>query len=220
MERQQFAGAHKSGTSFVSPLERRLAGAVLPRIPAWLETYHLTMLSLVWCSLIVGLSYLASVRDMRWLWGVSAMIALQWVTDFFDGKVGKFRDTGLVKWGFYMDHLLDYVFLCSLALGYALVLPPESRYLMLPVLAVFGGFMVNSFLDFAATGKFKISFLKFGPTEFRVSLIIINALLVAYGTRPMVKSLPYVAAGGFVGLCVLVYRSHKKIWEIDMRDRA
>ena len=53
MNNEEFAGASKTNTSFLSPLERRLAPFVLPRIPKWLETYHLTMLTLVWSLLIV-----------------------------------------------------------------------------------------------------------------------------------------------------------------------
>ena len=53
MQNQQFAGASKTNTSFLAPLERRLAAVVIPRIPAWLETHHLTMLTLVW-SLLIG----------------------------------------------------------------------------------------------------------------------------------------------------------------------
>lgn len=192
-----------------------MASVVLPKIPSFLETHHLTMLSLVWCALVVAFSYLAQ-EDVRWLWGVSSMIALQYVTDFFDGKVGKYRDTGLVKWGFYMDHLLDYVFLCSLVIGYAFVLPVGSLYYLLLTLAVFGGFMVNSFLSFGATGKFNISHLRFGPTEFRIALIIINSLLVLFGLKHMTKVLPYVPVFALLGLSIVVYRTHKKIWRIDM----
>lgn len=192
-----------------------MASVVLPRIPSFLETHHLTLLSLVWCAFIVAFSYLARV-DVRWLWGVSAMIALQYVTDFFDGKVGKYRDTGLVKWGFYMDHLLDYVFLCSLVVGYALILPVNSLYALLLTLAVFGGFMVNSFLAYGATEKFSISHLRFGPTEFRIALILINTALIIAGVKHMVKVLPYVPVGAVLCLCVVVYRTQKKIWRMDM----
>ncbi|MEJ7617863.1 MAG: CDP-alcohol phosphatidyltransferase family protein, partial [Pyrinomonadaceae bacterium] len=160
---EQFAGATKASASFLSPLERKLARALLPVIPSWIQTYHLTWLTLFWCVLIVAGSALAA-RDLRWLWAVSLLIALQWVTDFFDGKLGKYRQTGLAKWGFYMDHFLDYVFLCSLLIGYSLILPLTSRYHIFLVLAVFAGFMVSSFLSFAATSKFDISFYKFGPT--------------------------------------------------------
>ena len=218
IETQQFPGATKSNTSFLTPFERRLATRVLPRIPAWLETYHLTMLTLVWSSFILFFSYLAA-KDLRWLWGVSAMIALQYVTDHYDGKIGKYRGTGLVRWGYYMDHLLDYFFLCSVIIGYAFILPERSRYQILIMLAIFAGYEFSTFLAFAATDRLKISYLKFGPTEFRVALIIINALLVQYGTRTMINGLKYVNIGAAIGLALMIYRTHKLIWALDMEHK-
>lgn len=218
MQREELKLAAKSSTSLLSPLERRLAARVVPRVPAWLGTHHLTMLTLAWCAGLVVFGYWAA-NDLRWLWGSSLMIALQWVTDFFDGKVGKYRGTGLVRWGFYMDHLLDFVFLCAVLGAYAFVLPERSHLHLFLVLAVFGGFMVNSFLAFAATGRFHISHGKLGPTEFRAALIVINSLLVFYGTRRMTKVLPYIAACGFAALCVLAYRTQRELWQSDMGQR-
>src|SRR5215210_8560466 len=215
MKREELKLAAKSSTSLLSPLERRFAALVVPRVPGWLGTHHLTLMTLAWCAGLVLFGYLAA-GDLRWLWGSSAMIAMQWVTDFFDGKVGKHRGTGLVKWGFYMDHLLDYAFLCAVVGAYAFVLPERAYLSLFLVLAVFGGFMVNSFLAFAATGRFHISHGKLGPTEFRLALVLINSLLVFYGTRRMGKALPYVAAGGFVALCVLAYRTQRELWQRDL----
>jgi len=99
--KQEFAGAGKTNTGLLVPLERRLARFVLPRIPCWLETYHLTLLTPVWSIMIAVFGYLAA-RDLRWLWLVNLMIVLHYFTDHFDGKLGKFRDTGLRKWGFYL----------------------------------------------------------------------------------------------------------------------
>ena len=135
-ETPEFAGAHKTNTSFLSPLERRLAPIVVPRIPKWLETYHLTMLTLVWSLMILVFSFLAA-RNIRWLWMVSVMIALQWLTDHYDGKVGKYRNTGLVRWGYYMDHLFDYFFLCSILIGYSFILPERASFQLLLMLALF-----------------------------------------------------------------------------------
>ena len=196
-----------------------MARRVVPAIPSWLGTHHLTMLTLVWCALIVFFSLLAAGGERRWLWGASLMIFCQYLTDFFDGKVGKYRNTGLVKWGFYMDHLLDYVFLCSVLAGYALILPAASQRHLFFLLAVFGGFMVNSFLAFAATEKFSISHMGLGPTEFRIALVALNALIIFDGTRRMEKVLPYVAVGGLLVLCGLVYRTQKEIWRRDMDAR-
>jgi phosphatidylglycerophosphate synthase len=218
IETQQFAGATKTNTSFLTPLERRLAVRVLPRIPSWLETYHLTMLTLVWSGLILFFSYLAK-NDLRWLWGVSAMVALQYVTDHYDGKIGKYRGTGLVRWGYYMDHLLDYLFLCSVIIGYSFILPERSRFQILIMLAIFAGYEVSTFLAFAATDRLKISYLKLGPTEFRLAIIVINGLLVQYGTRTMVNGLKYVNIGAAIGLALMVYWTHKTIWAIDMKQK-
>jgi archaetidylinositol phosphate synthase len=219
LETQHFAGATKTNTSFLTPLERRIAPVVLSRIPAWLETYHLTMLTLVWSALILLFSYFAA-SDIRWLWPVSAMIFLQYVTDHYDGKIGKYRNTGLVRWGYYMDHLLDYFFLCSVIIGYAFILPEHSRYQILFTLAIFAGYEMSTFLAFAATDRLKISYLKFGPTEFRLALIVINALLVQFGTRYMISGLKYVNVGGAIGLSLLIYRTHKVVWGLDMNSKA
>lgn len=173
------------------------------------------MLTLVWCAGILGFSFLAA-RNIRWLWGTSAMVVLHYFTDHYDGKVGKYRNTGLVRWGYYMDHLLDYFFLCSVIIGYAFILPERSRYQILILLALFSAFDVSTFLAFAATDELKISRLKFGPTEFRLALVMINGLLVQYGTRQMVNGLKYVNAGAAVGLVLMMYKTQKQIWQFDM----
>jgi phosphatidylglycerophosphate synthase len=218
MKNEEFAGASKVNTSFLKPLERRLEPIVLPRIPGWIESQHLTLLTIVWCLGILGFSYLAAL-NIRWLWAVSLMIVCQYITDYFDGKLGKYRDTGLERWGYYMDHLLDYFFLASVIVGYAFILPERSRYQLLIMLVLFGAYDMSTFLAFAAQEKLQISYLKFGPTEFRLALVVINALLVQFGTRQMIGALKFVNIGALVGLVFLVYHTQKKIWRIDMAQK-
>lgn len=118
-----------------------------------------------------------------------------------------------------MDHLLDYFFLCSIIIGYAFILPEKSRYQLLFMLAVFGAYDLSTFLAFAATDRLKISYLKFGPTEFRLAIVVINTLLIFYGTKHMINSLKFVNAGAVVGLCLIVYRTQKQIWKLDMEQK-
>ena len=217
IETPEFAGADKTNTSFLSPLERRLAPFVIPRIPKWLETYHLTMLTLVWSLMILVFSFLAG-RNIRWLWAVSLMIALQWVTDHYDGKVGKYRNTA-GEMGLLHGSPARLLFLCSVIIGYSFILPERSRFQLLLLLALFAAYDFSTFLAFSAMGKLKISYLKFGPTEFRVALIIINGLLVSFGTKHMIGGLKWVNAGAAVGLCFLIYSTQKKIWALDMEGR-
>lgn len=214
--KQPFAGAGKTNSGMLVPLERRLTAFILPRIPQSIETYHLTLLTPVWSLLIVVFGYF-SASNIKWLWMVNLMIVLHYFTDHFDGKLGKYRDTGLRKWGFYMDHLFDYGFLCSILIGYSFLIPQKSTFNMMLVLCVFSAFMFHTFLMLAATDEFKVSFSRFGPTELRIALIIINVFIMRFGTRGLKGSLPWIALGGVIALSVLAYLAQRKLWKVDMR---
>jgi len=210
-----FQGDKKFGQSLLHKPEEALKRALLPLVPRWLETNHLTLMTLPWCGFILLFSYFARF-NIHWLWGVSVMIAAQYVTDLLDGAIGRQRDTGLVKWGFYMDHFLDFVFLCALLIGYAILLPQMHRTALFFVMVLFAGFMVNSFLSFGATNRFQIAYMGMGPTEMRIVFIFINTLLVIFGTKPLVAALPYTLAAGAFGLFFTVYRTQQELWRADM----
>ena len=93
--------------------EAVFAEALIQYLPSWVQSHHLTLITLVWTGVAFTVGILAS-RDRRWLWALSVLIVLQYATDAIDGKVGKLRGDGLIRWGYYMDHFLDYAFLCAL----------------------------------------------------------------------------------------------------------
>ena len=214
-----FRRAGKTNSGMLVPLERRLTAFILPRIPRWLETYHLTLLTPVWAIGIALFGYLGA-GNLRWLWMTNVMLVLHYFTDHFDGKLGKYRNTGLRKWGFYMDHLFDYGFLCSILIGYSFLIPQKSIFGMMLVLCVFSAFMFHTFLMLAATDEFRVSFSRFGPTELRIALIIINVFIVRFGTRGLRGALPWVAFGGVIALSVLAYIAQRRLWRIDMKAKA
>ena len=218
MKKEEFAGDRKQGESLFHNIEKKFIDKHVSKIPIFIKSYQLTLTTILWCFLIILFSYLAK-NNINWLWGVSACIFLQYITDSFDGALGRYRNSGLIKWGYYMDHFLDYIFLCSILIGYSLILPINFIYYLFFILAIFGAFMVNSFLSFAATNEFKISYLKIGPTEVRLIFIIINALLILFGKTYMVKALPYVLIISTLGLIVVVYRTQKYIWKLDMKNK-
>lgn len=202
----------------MSPLERRLRNVLVPLVPRAIETYHLTLATVPLSALVVLFGWLAN-DDIRWLWGTSVAIAVQYVTDLMDGEIGRRRATGLIKWGYFMDHFLDYIFLCSLLIGYSLMLPDHFKFLQLFILAIFGAFMVSSYLEFAATNEFRIEHLGIGPTEIRLLFVVINTLLIVFGRTYLAFALPYVLVASLVGLAVAVYMTQKRIWDIDMRKK-
>jgi phosphatidylglycerophosphate synthase len=216
----QFTGDQK--IPLVSPLakwERACIVAWTPRIPRWIEGYHLTLMTIPLSAICLLSGFLAR-SALAWLWLASAAICLQWFTDSFDGALGRFRDTGIPKWGFFMDHLLDYAFMCSILTGYALLYDGIDRTLCLLLIPVYGIFFMNSYLSFAATGQFKITFLGCGPTELRLLLIGVNTLIIVFGTRCFAAALPFALPASLVTVCIVVYRSQKFIWSVDMSDKA
>jgi len=218
MAKQEFGGDKKVGRPLLFRIEEGLVKVLLPLVPKWLQTYHLTLLTIVWIIFIVVFSFLAKY-NINWLWLVSLMVLFQYITDLLDGKVGMLRKTGLVRWGYYMDHFLDYLFLCSLLIGYSFIVDDHFKYLLFFVLAVFGAFMVNSYLAFAVTNKFRISYLGIGPTEARLLFIIINTYLIISSKFLMEEFLPYILVISLIGLFVIVYITQKEIWEIDMKNK-
>jgi phosphatidylglycerophosphate synthase len=219
MANQSFGGDKKLPmTSWLARSERKLIDANVQRFPKWIEGYHLTLTTLLWSAGLIAFGQLA--RDnYHWLWGSSMMLFMQWFTDSFDGALGRHRDTGIPKWGFYMDHFLDFVFMSSVLIGYSFLLDGTNRQIIYLLIPICGCFMVNSYLAFGATNEFKITYLGSGPTEVRIYFILLNCLIIAFGVGWVERILGYVPAAAIVLLCIVVYRTQKYIWKMDMAEK-
>jgi len=219
MDEQEFGGDKKLPMrTLLAKYERKLIDANVSKFPKWIEGYHLTLMTVPLSAGLIVFGYLA--RDnYAWLWLSSLMLVLQWFTDSFDGALGRFRDTGIPRWGYFMDHFLDFVCMCSVLIGYSFLVDGVNKEIVCLLIAVFGGFMVNSYLAFGATNEFKITYLKAGPTEIRILFIILNFLIMKFGTGFIEKALVYILVLSIVFLCIVVYRTQKYIWKIDMKDK-
>ncbi len=100
----QFGGDKKVRSSFLSKPETRFKQWAAPIISDKIETYHLTLTTILW-SLINSISRFYDKKYLNLPWIVSLMIVLQYLTDLFDGEVGRQRNTGLIKWGFYASSI-------------------------------------------------------------------------------------------------------------------
>ena len=198
--------------------ERKFIDSNVARFPKWIEGYHLTRMTIPLSAGLIILGYLGR-GNHTWLWLSSLMLFLQWFTDSFDGALGRFRDTGIPKWGFFMDHFLDFVFMSSIFIGYSCLLEGFSKQIVYLFIPVFGCFMVSSYLAFGATNEFKITYLGAGPTEIRIYIIILNVLLIIFDTGWIEKILPFILAISIIVMCIVVFRTQKYIWNIDMAEK-
>jgi phosphatidylglycerophosphate synthase len=220
MNNREFGGDKKLPMrTLLAKYERKFIDKNVPKFPGWVQGYHLTLMTIPLSVGLIIFGYLAR-NNHSWLWLSSLMLFLQWFTDSFDGALGRYRNTGIPKWGFFMDHFLDFVFMSSIFIGYSFLTEGLSRQIVLLLIPAFGCFMVSSFLAFGATNEFKITFLWAGPTEIRIWFFILNCLIIKFGTGFIERILIYILVLAVIFLCVVVYRTKKYIWNIDMQNKS
>ncbi len=205
----------KKGKWIFREWEDRLHPHLARYVPAKVQTHHLTLLTLLWSLGVIMSGYLAQF-DIRFLWLSCLMIVFQYITDLLDGTIGRMRNTGLIKWGYYMDHFLDYIFFTALILSYAYIFPSSEMVVIFLIGLIQIGFMVNIFLAYGATQKMSISFGGVGPTEIRLAYIFFNIFLMIFGTAiPTELMAPFAIIVG-TALIIDIYLTQKAIWKIDM----
>ena len=147
--------------------EKRLLVWMAQRMPAWVNSDHLTFLGAV-ALFGVGASY--------WMGGgalalVIPLLVANWFGDSLDGTLARVRNRQRPRYGYYVDHVLDAVGFVALFGG--LILGGH----MCPVLGL--GFLTTYFLLVVevalathARGTFRMSAWGMGPTELRIVLAI------------------------------------------------
>src|SRR3989338_8309450 len=204
--------------SVFSDYEKKFVDKYVPKIPKILETNRLTYLSLVWTFCILLFGYLGR-NNIQWFWLVSLMTIFHYITDIFDGAVGRYRETGLIRWGYFMDHMLDFIYLNSIFISYAFIFPKDSHILILSAMAIFGAFFVNSHLSFSATDEFKITYLRVGPTEIQLGFVIINTIIIFTSPLFIERLLPFFVTASLLALFAFIGKTQEKIWKIDIRNK-
>jgi archaetidylinositol phosphate synthase len=201
MNSNTYREAIRVQASLLAPLEKRCLIWMASRMPAPINSDHLTVLA--------GISMLAA-GFCYWhgspaaLVGAVVLLAVNWFGDSLDGTLARVRHHERPRYGFYVDHVLDV--LCILFIFAGLVLGGH----MSPLAG--GGFllayyllMIEIALATHAVGTFRISFFKFGPTELRI-LLAIGTLRLLDSDYVTIAGSRYLLfdVGGIVAICGLV----------------
>src|ERR1700687_1082623 len=171
-----FRDAAREQTSILAPLESAALRGLARRMPAWVNSDHLSILGLVGM-LGAGACYAASKQNPLMLHFVNVFIFLNWFGDSLDGTLARYRDRQRPRYGFYVDHIIDTFGAVFLILGLALSGYMSER-VAAALLIVFFMLAINSYLAALALGVFKISQWKMGPTEMRLLLMVGNVFLI------------------------------------------
>jgi archaetidylinositol phosphate synthase len=202
-QKPQFKNAERQQLSILTPLEKKTLKWLAERMPAWVNSDHLTLLGFLGMFL-VGLSYYFARYNPNFLLVAIVCFAINWFGDSLDGTLARYRNRQRPRYGFYVDHIVDAFGITFVLAGFGL-----SGY-MSPSVAM--GFLIAYFLVnieiYLATytlGVFKLSYGVMGPTEMRVVVCIGNIVLL-YKPTVAIAGERYLLAdvSGVVGMVVLV----------------
>ncbi len=170
-----FRNSERVQSSILAGGEKRLLVWMAERIPAWINSDHLSLLGLLSMA-GAGVFYWASGASRGWLWMVNLMILLNWAGDSLDGTLARVRNRQRPRYGFYVDHVIDVVSATCLFTGLG-----QSGYMSAGVaaalLVAFLLLSVEAYLATYTIGSFRMSHGPFGPTELRILLIVGNCAL-------------------------------------------
>lgn len=171
-----FRPAERFHQSVLASAEKKALIWLAQRMPAWVNSDHLTILGFL-SLLAVGLSYWYAQYSRAGLFLVMVFFVLNWFGDSLDGTLARVRDCQRPRYGFYVDHVLDacgslFVFGGLALSGYM------SERVAIGLLVVYFLLSIEVYLATYTVGKFHLSVGAFSPTELRLLLIAGNIALL------------------------------------------
>ena len=193
-----FVEAQRNSTGLLTAVERRVLIWLAHRLPARVNSDHLTALGLV-SMFLVGVCFAVSREVPAALWGVVVFLALNWFGDSLDGTLARVRGHQRPRYGFYVDHILD-TFGALFVLGGLAISGHMTPIVAAAFLIAYYVLSIEIYLATYCVGRFQMSFWGWGPTELRI-LLAIGALTLF--VKPIVTifgmQMPLFDVGGIVG---------------------
>ena len=195
-----FRDAERKQLSMLASAEKKTLVWLAERMPAWVNSDHLTLLGFV-SMFAAGLCYWAASWDRRALLWVIVALALNWFGDSLDGTLARVRNRLRPRYGFYVDHVTDAIGTFFLMGGLA-VSGIMTPYIGLGLLIAFLLLSIEVYLATYTIGKFHLSFWSFGPTELRLLLCIGNlaVFLRGPGAKLLGREFLLFDIGGICGI--------------------
>ncbi len=171
----------------LGPLERPALQWFARHMPEWITPDILTLIG-VFGSLVILSGYaLTAVSDI-FVWLASVGFFINWFGDSLDGTLARYRNIERPKYGFFVDHTVDAFSYLLVFGGLGLSIYVSFNVAMLALV----GYLLMSvlvYVDTFVTGRFKISYGRFGPTELRAIAVVFNIVFFFVGV-PLID-LPY-----------------------------
>jgi archaetidylinositol phosphate synthase len=174
-----FKSPRRIQTSPLARGERALLNRLCRAMPGWVTSDHLTALAIVGAA-ICGAGYIASNWSPAFLFLSSLGLAVHWFGDSLDGSLARHRKLERPRYGYFLDHSVDAICFLMLTVGLGFS-PYVSMDAALFLLAGYYLVSIYVFLYGQVVGKFRMTFLSVGATEFRLVTICFNLFIFIEG---------------------------------------
>lgn len=212
------SGKSRKMDSIIEPFQKKFANWAVSRIPKFIETYHLTLLTLPLSILLIFIGKWSKFNN--YLFIIHAFIILaQYVSDILDGSLGRYRKTGLIRWGFFMDHFFDFVFANSIVVSYAFAFSISVETTAV-LLFITSGFFMHEFLIGNIKGMVNTSgYYGIGPTEARFAAILFDIVVALIGFYPSAVTIFVFTSLMILVLLYLTVKTQTALWNQDMKNK-
>jgi len=192
-----FKDAIRLQESLTARAERKALAWLAARMPDWVNSDHLTLLGFA-AMFFAGASYALARTNRNGLILATVFLAINWFGDSLDGTLARLRNRQRPRYGFYVDHMIDTVGGLFLMGGLALSGIVDWR-IALGMFIAFLMLSIEVYLAAYTLGTFRLSFVKFGPTEIRILLALGN---IALWTHPatLVSHYRIFDVGGLIAI--------------------
>jgi phosphatidylglycerophosphate synthase len=206
---QGFRDAERKQVSMLAAAEKKTLVWLAGRLPAWVNSDHLTLLGFA-AMFAAGLLYWVASWDRRALIGVIAALAVNWFGDSLDGTLARVRNRLRPRYGFYVDHVTDAIGTFFLMGGLALS-GYMNPFIALGLLIAYLLLSIEVYLTTYTIGKFHLSFWSFGPTELRLLLCLGNLAIFLRGPAAKLAGREFLLFD-IGGICGIVGMSAMLVW--------
>lgn len=163
-------------TSLLNNVEKKFLVWLANRQPKWVTSDFLTYVGLLG-AVLCAVGFILSNIHIEFLWLSSFGLLVNWYGDSLDGTLARVRNASRPQYGFFIDHSLDSITVTIMCVGAGL--SPMFRFDV--ALLVLTGYLLLSIYTYICTivkNEFRLTYGKFGPTEFRLLIIIINTIFI------------------------------------------
>ena len=200
MEKKQ---ATRIQTSVLNSLEHKALIWLAARQPKWVTSDMLTFVGTVGAFLI-GLGYALTSVNINFLWLSTFGLFVNWYGDSLDGNLARYRHKQRPIYGYYVDHTMDVINESMMFFGAGMA-PFFDMRLTLSAFVLYLLMTLNVSMNAHLRSEFKLTYLKLGPTEFRLIIALANTVMLCFGERIFSSIIPNCFIGFVVLMLGIIY---------------